>query len=238
MLKGLSGMGATTIHVMLTADISTVVSRRRGKRLIKDKIILNDEPSAGHPQLLCTNHLLWEDKAIPLTLGDLGKGAQCGSRSGTHWLPFPRSLPWPDSPPTFHSKWQPLAFCLPQPGFLLAGTGVYSSRHLPRPSCNSGLMQRCKYLQKECIWFCHLMASLTAFTNMTWPESISGVFYSEFSIFFSCNGSKVRRLKFAKALCHPQDKVVLRCRNPQLKIMTFYHHHQPNQMFFPQGVVA
>lgn len=93
MLKGLSGMEATTIHVMLTADISTVVSRRRGKRLIKDKIILNDEPSAGHPQLLCTNHLLWEDKAIPLTLGDLGKGAQCGSRSGTHWLPFPRSLP-------------------------------------------------------------------------------------------------------------------------------------------------
>lgn len=103
-------MEATTITVMLTAEISIVlqvnVSRRRGKRLMKDKIILNDEKSTGHLQLSSNKNLLWKAQAILLMLEELEKGQQSGNMGVTNTgCPFLQVFLHLDSAPTFNSKW-------------------------------------------------------------------------------------------------------------------------------------
>ena len=54
------------------------------ERLMKDKIIFNDEESIGHLQLSSNKNLLWKAQAILLTLEDLGRGKQCGNRGVTN----------------------------------------------------------------------------------------------------------------------------------------------------------
>ena len=61
------------------------------ERLMKDKIIFNDEESIGHLQLSSNKNLLWKAQAILLTLEDLGRGKQCGNGCHKHWLPIPGS---------------------------------------------------------------------------------------------------------------------------------------------------
>lgn len=58
------GMEAAMIDVILTAEIFIVLqihfSRRGGKRLIKDNIILSDEKCTDNLQLLSHKNVLWK----------------------------------------------------------------------------------------------------------------------------------------------------------------------------------